>query len=139
MSTTKLLYLSVAVVTVTACAGAKSASVEGDWTIATATLGGAALPLTAFSGPLQMTRGTYVFQNDTGTYLIDRQAVPSTIDVHGLRGPNAGKTIPAIFRMDGDTLTICYDLSGKAHPRAFRSDSGTLLFLVRYTRAKPAV
>jgi len=139
MTTARLLCLSAAVAAVAACAGANQPpSVDGDWTIASATLSGTAVPLMALQGHLQMSGGTYVFQNDTGSFKIDGRAVPWRIDVHGIHGPNAGKTIPAIFRMDGDTLTICYDLSGRVHPQAFRSDSGTQLFLVRYTRAKPA-
>src|SRR4051794_40819519 len=35
------------------------------------------------------------------------------MDITGTSGPNKGKTILAIYEQKGDTLRICYDLSGK--------------------------
>ena len=110
-------------------------AIEGTWAIASASLGGKELPLAAFqNNPLRLAGGRYSFQNDSGEYSVIRDAVPTAIDVRGRQGPNAGRTIPAIFKVQGDTLTICYDLSGKARPKDFRSEAGTQLFLVRYTR-----
>ena len=45
-----------------------------------------------------------------------------------------GPAILAIFEPDGDTLRICYDLSGKARPTEFSTKEGTKLFLVTYKR-----
>ena len=84
-----------------------------------------------------MAGGQYSFQSDSGEYAVIPDSVPAGMDVRGRAGPNAGKTIPAIFKVQGDTLTICYDLSGKARPTDFRSEAGTQLFLVRYTRSSP--
>ena len=109
-------------------------SVEGDWSLISATLAGRAMPPEAFRGPLRLSRGTYTFQNDTGEYVMRADARPAAMDVIGRRGPNAGRTLPAIYRLDGDTLTICYDLSGTARPTEFRSDAGSTLFLARYVR-----
>ena len=113
-------------------------AIEGTWAIASTTLGGQELPLAAFqNSPLRLAGGRYVFQNDSGEYSVIPDAVPTAIDVRGRQGPNAGKTIPAIFKLQGDTLTICYDLSCKARPKDFRSEAGTQLFLARYTRTSP--
>ena len=113
-------------------------AIEGTWAITSASLGGQELPLAAFqSSPLRLAGGRYAFQNDSGEYSMIPDSVPAAIDVRGRQGPNAGRTIPAIFKVQGDTLTICYDLSGTARPKDFRSEAGTQLFLVRYTRTSP--
>ncbi len=54
--------------------------------------------------------------------------------ITGTKGPNQGKTIPAIYELNGDTLKVCYDLSGEGHPTEFQSKAGTKLFLVTYRR-----
>lgn len=73
---------------------------------------------------------------DHGTIKLDRSAKPKTLDITGTEGPNKGKTILAIYERNGDTLRICYDLSGKGRPTAFKSKPDTKLFLVTYQRAK---
>ena len=114
------------------------ASIEGTWGIARAELGGKQLPLAVFeNGTLRLTAGKYEFQKDIGDYSVTAGTHPTAIDVMGRQGPNAGKTIPAIFRLQADTLTICYDLSCKARPKDFKTEAGTQLFLVRYIRSAP--
>jgi uncharacterized protein (TIGR03067 family) len=63
-------------------------------------------------------------------------ASPKAMEVTGTAGPNKGKTFPAIYELIGDTLTVCYDLSGKARPSEFKSKAGTHLFLATYKRVK---
>jgi uncharacterized protein (TIGR03067 family) len=58
------------------------------------------------------------------------------MDIEGTKGPNKGKTILAIYELKDDTLRICYDLSGKKHPKEFKTKEGTQLFLVEYKREK---
>ncbi len=128
---------SVLLAVVTSATGCSHGNppVEGKWAIASARLGGSDLPAATFQGSLlELTAGRYTFQNDTGTFTVNPAVTPMTLDVHGMHGPNAGRTIPAIVGVKGDTMTICYDLSGAGRPTAFRSDSGTQLFLVRYIR-----
>ena len=38
--------------------------------------------------------------------------------------------------LSGDTLRVCYDLTGKARPTEFKTKKGELLFLATYKRAK---
>jgi len=72
---------------------------------------------------------------DKGTCKIDAAAQPGKMAVTGGEGgPNAGKTFLAIYELDGDTLRICYDLSGKRHPETFATQKGTPLYLVTYKR-----
>ena len=75
-------------------------------------------------------------QKDEGTIKLDAGKTPKTIEIQGTEGPNKGKTIPAIYKIDGDSLTICYNLAGKGFPTEFKCKPGTRLFLVEYKRAK---
>jgi uncharacterized protein (TIGR03067 family) len=74
---------------------------------------------------------------DRGTVKLDVSAKPKAMDITGTEGPNKGKLIPAIYETNGDTLRVCYDLSGKSRPKAFKTETGTQLFLVIYQREKP--
>jgi uncharacterized protein (TIGR03067 family) len=73
---------------------------------------------------------------DKGTVAIDAATKPKAMTVTGVTGPNAGKTFPAIYEFTGDTLRICYDLSGAKRPTEFKSTAGTMLYIVEYERAK---
>ena len=113
----------------------QSPAIEGSWQISSAMMGGQDLPIQGLQGtPLVLQGGHYTFQNDTGDYSIVPATSPAAIDVHGVHGPNAGKTIPAIYKLEGDTLTICYNLLGTDRPAEFASGPGSQLFLARYTR-----
>jgi uncharacterized protein (TIGR03067 family) len=121
-----------------ACAAPAPAPLDGSWTITHATLAGKDMSPSLFQGStLQLAGGHYVFQNDTGDYRASPDSAPAILDIQGRAGPNAGKTIPAIYQVTSDSLIICYNLAGGARPTAFVSDSGTLLFLVHYARVKP--
>ena len=73
---------------------------------------------------------------DRGTYTLDSGAKPKGITITGTDGPNIDKTFPAIYELKGDTLRICYDLSGAKRPADFKSSAGTKLYLVTYNRKK---
>jgi uncharacterized protein (TIGR03067 family) len=89
---------------------------------------------------LKLVNGKYeVFVGDApdkGTYTIDSTTTPKSITITGTDGPNRGRTFPAIYELNGDTLRICYDLSGAKRPTEFKSVAGTRLYLVTYSRKK---
>src|SRR4051812_31381661 len=119
--------------------GARDANLEGTWLPSAAELGGKKFPdevrktikLELKGDQYTVTVGT---QPDRGTCKLDPSAKPKALDITGTEGPNKDKTILAIYERDGDTLRICYDLSGKARPTEFRTKAGTRLFLVTYKR-----
>ncbi len=76
-------------------------------------------------------------QIDEGTWKIDPDKSPKSMDIKGTKGPNEGKTYLAIFELKDDTLRVCYDLSGKERPSEFKTKAETQLFLATYKRAKP--
>lgn len=73
---------------------------------------------------------------DKGTLKIDAGKTPKAIDIVGVEGANKGKTILAIYEINGDTVRICYDLSGAARPTEFKTKPDTKLFLATYKRDK---
>jgi uncharacterized protein (TIGR03067 family) len=74
---------------------------------------------------------------DKGVIKVNPTAKPKEMDVTGTDGPNKDKTILAIYELDGDTLKVCYDLSGKSRPTEFKTRDAAQLFLVVYKREKP--
>jgi uncharacterized protein (TIGR03067 family) len=118
-----------------------SDAIQGTWLASTAELGGKPFPeevrksikLTLKDGKYTVTVGK---DPDHGTVKLDPSAKPTAMDITGTEGPNKGKTFLAIYELDGATLKICYDLSGKGRPTEFKTAEGTQLFLVTYQREK---
>jgi uncharacterized protein (TIGR03067 family) len=116
-------------------------AVQGTWRPTKAVLGGQPMPdAVVKSISLKLDNGKYeVFVGDSpdrGTYTLDPAGEPKGMSITGTEGPNRGKTFPAIYELDGDTLRICYDLSGAKRPAEFKSVAGTKLYLVTYGRKK---
>jgi uncharacterized protein (TIGR03067 family) len=115
--------------------------VEGTWLPVEAELSGQKFPDEILKTmKLVMSDGKYTVnvgeQIDKGTVKLEPTMKPKAMDITGAEGPNKGKTFPAIYELTGDTLRICYDLSGTKRPTEFKSVKDTKLFLVRYKRAK---
>jgi uncharacterized protein (TIGR03067 family) len=89
---------------------------------------------------LELTDGHYTVtvngRPDKGTCKIDTTKKPKTLDITGTDGPNKGRTILCIYEINGDTLKVCYDMSGKRRPTEFQSRPDSQLFLVTYRREK---
>jgi uncharacterized protein (TIGR03067 family) len=107
---------------------------DGVWIPMEAELGGNKIAAGALSSfELAIRNGTYEVPGDVGKIELS-ESDPRAMDVVGTGGPNKGKTLFAIYELDGDTLRICYDLSGTERPKEFATEQGTKLFLVRYRR-----
>jgi uncharacterized protein (TIGR03067 family) len=114
-------------------------SLQGAWTPINAELGGNPVPDAVLKAiTLKLDNGKYeasvAGQPDKGTYTLDSANKPKGMTVNGTEGPNRGKSFPAIYELGGDTLRICYDLSGTKRPAEFKSTAGTKLYVVTYTR-----
>src|SRR5262249_41140951 len=115
---------------------------QGSWQPVAAELGGKPFPDEVLKTmKLVLTDGKYTVtvgeQTDEGTVKLDPAKEPRAMDIEGTKGPNQGKTIPAIYELTDTTLRVCYDLSGNARPKEFKTKSDTQLFLVEYKRQKP--
>lgn len=111
---------------------------QGTWELTEAELGGMKLP--GLIVTLTLENGKYTLKaesEDKGTYKLDAARKPKEVDIKGTEGPNKGKTVLGIYKLDGDTMTVCYDLSGKGtRPTEFKTTPGTQLFLATYKRKK---
>ena len=112
----------------------------GDWAVETATMNGESMPRdVAATISLFIDATTYIAnvggQVDKGTVAIRRSTTPMELDITGAEGPNAGKTILAIFEQpDANTLIVCYSFNQSARPTEFSSTAENGQFLVKYNR-----
>jgi len=108
----------------------------GTWAPDSAMLGGAPLPIPAFNGAkLHLTDSTYEFGGDKGSIVLPSSGTPAAMDIIGHEGPNAGRTILAIYRLSSNSLTVGYQLDkGGARPADFTSPAGTQVMVVHYSR-----
>jgi uncharacterized protein (TIGR03067 family) len=115
--------------------------IEGTWIPISAELGNQPFPERLFTTMrLILTEDSYTAivgsVTDKGTLTLHESDKPSTMDILGTEGPNKGKTIPAIFELNGETLKVCYDLEGKNRPHDFHTEPRTQQFLVSYRKEK---
>lgn len=114
---------------------------QGNWVPLAAEMAGQKLPEESLKGfQLTLQSDEYLVQSpegpDRGKIKLDEAQTPKAMDILGTEGPNAGKTILAIYELSGDTLKICYALQGGTRPSEFKTEGGQSLFLVTYQRAK---
>jgi uncharacterized protein (TIGR03067 family) len=114
-------------------------SLEGIWQPLYAELGGEEAPKMMLEKmEIELTAGKYAVRfggltADHGTYTSDAEG---HLTLHGVAGPNAGKTIPSIFKFASETLSICYGLGG-TRPEKFSTGNDADLYLVNYQRKEP--
>lgn len=117
-------------------------ALQGSWVPTKAELGAQPLPAEVLKKiTLTLTNHDYEVtitgeQSDYGTWSIDTSSKPKGMTIVGTKGPNTGKTFPCIYEVKGDTLRVCYDLSGAKRPTEFKTAAGTKLYLVTYNRKK---
>jgi uncharacterized protein (TIGR03067 family) len=72
------------------------------------------------------------------TFKLDPSQNPRAMDISYSEGPAAGQTVKAIYKLEGDTLTIC---RGRDHaderPKEFAAPAGSGRFLFQFTRSMP--
>lgn len=116
-------------------------AMEGTWLPTAAELNTKALPEEALKTMKLVLAGdqytvTVGEAIDRGTIKLDVTKNPKAMDIIGNDGPNKGKTFLAIYEQNGDTLRICYDLTGKARPTEFKTQTEGVTFLATYKRGK---
>ncbi len=113
----------------------------GKWKVEKAELGGKDAMSFAKDVKLELLEGgkyklDLLGQKDEGTFTVDPSKKPAEMDIKGTDGPNKGKTIKTIYKIDGDTVTLCYELGGDDRPTKFETKADSKQFLVVYKREK---
>jgi len=112
-----------------------SEQLEGIWLPLYAELGGEEAPKMVLDKmEVELAAGKYTVRfggvaSDHGTFTVDEAG----LTLVGVKGPNAGRTIPCIFKFTGETLSICYGLGG-TRPVKHHTGKDPQLYLVNYTR-----
>ena len=83
---------------------------------------------------IELTGGEYAVRfggvaADQGTYTID----DAGLTLVGVTGPNAGRTIPCLFKFAGGALSVCYGLGG-VRPDKFSTGKDQQRYLANYRR-----
>lgn len=136
---TLLLFLAVASSAAGQEPADKTDKLLGTWRPTAGELSGQKVPDAVLKATqMVLGKGTYVVTVgdvvDQGTWKVDATTDPKNLDIVGTDGPNKGKTLLAIYRFDGDRLTVCYDLLGKQRPGAFETRQTQPYYLVTYER-----
>jgi uncharacterized protein (TIGR03067 family) len=66
-----------------------------------------------------------------GTFRLDPTREPKAVDWTDTFGPDAGKTFPAIYSLEGDRLVFCAADEGQERPTEFRTRPGQVLRVSR--------
>ena len=74
-----------------------------------------------------------------GTFRIHPAPKPAAIDFEHTEGTLKGKAWKGIYRLDGDTLTVCDNAPNldKPRPTTLEAKAGSGYVLITFTRAKP--
>lgn len=74
---------------------------------------------------------------DDSTFTVNLKKSPKEMDVKPSEGPNKGQTVKVIYKLDGDTLVMCYDHEKSENRQTkFESPSKTNVLLITYQREK---
>lgn len=129
----KLILLSFICLIIGCITAKKKASnsyvLNGSWTPIKQEFGGKNLPSIVF-------QNQKLIINDS-TYVLNAESVDKGIlnykngnmDIYGKEGINTGKHFKAIYKLENEHLTICYNLKGDSYPVEFETKSKPLLFL----------
>ena len=106
-----------------------SSILNGSWTPTKQEIGGKDLPAVVFQKhKLTINDSIYTFSAesvDKGTLIYKN----GQMDIYGKEGVNTGKHFTAIYKLDNENLTICYNLKGDSYPSDFETKSKPTLFL----------
>ena len=117
-------------------------ALKGIWAAESVVLEGRKLPDDPTRGPLMLAfdGASYVQRQgesitEEGSYELGVSKDPNAIDLVITRGDNGGERQLGIYRVAGDTLTLCVSRPGaKTRPKDFGGKSGVVVLMRRYRR-----
>jgi uncharacterized protein (TIGR03067 family) len=153
----KLQVLIVAAASLLAAAGARAQgpattdkdALQGTWRLASVEVNKQAIPLENLKQSNVVVVGTLVIKGDSYTFhlgkdrleftfRVDPTKKPKAIDLTVRDGPQKGQTYRGIYKLEGDTYTICRNVEpDKERPTEFVTSPKSGLMLVVWQREKP--
>jgi uncharacterized protein (TIGR03067 family) len=109
---------------------------RGEWKVVSVEMYGKEAP-----GGEAFKRGAWTVSDDRITLTLGRDSVAfgykldaaaGAIDLTPLSGPEKGQTCPGIYKLDGDTFTVCYGKGGR--PAQFGTKPGVEQVLMVFRR-----
>ena len=131
-----LLFVIICIIS---CAGSKNSTgnghqLNGGWVAVFQEFGGNPLPATAYDNQkliISDSNFTVIAESvDKGTVKVSS----NQLDIFGKEGVNKGKHFTAIFKLENNELTICYNLKGTEYPAEFNTKGKPLYFLSRFKK-----
>ena len=114
----------------------KENKLNGIWIPISEEIAGTSLPRSSFETQhLIINDSTYTFTAES----VDKGIVKyqdKKMDIYGKEGVNNGKHFTAIYKSNGDQLTICYNLAGDVYPESFSTKGKPLYFLCVFARGE---
>ena len=108
---------------------------NGVWIPIQQEMGGKPIPVIATASQkltIQDTTYTLVAEStDRGTVIYGG----GKMDIYGKEGPNAGKHYSAIYKLEGEQLTICYNLFGDPYPTTYETNQHPTYFMSVFKKA----
>jgi uncharacterized protein (TIGR03067 family) len=120
----------------------KPDTTDGTWTIVSMEIAGMKTPdelIKKQAAKLTLTgdKWTLKIGDDvsSGTCKSDLTKKPAELDITTTEGIDKGKSFKAIVELKGDTMKVCYDVSGSGRPKEF-STKDTPYLMIEYKREK---
>jgi uncharacterized protein (TIGR03067 family) len=119
---------------------------EGSWRVVALEADGRKAPSEALKGMSWSFKGSEVQFADRGeksdgksSVKLDSSKTPKHIDLLGLEGPEKGRTIQGIFKLEKDQLVICLrgaEAAKKGRPKEFMTEPDSGLGMITLERVK---
>jgi uncharacterized protein (TIGR03067 family) len=119
---------------------------KGNWNVVALESEGRKAPAAALKGMRWSFAGSEVQFADPGeeaggksSVKLDTSKSPKHIDLVGLEGPQKGKTVQGIYKLEKDRLVICLrdaEAAKKGRPEEFSTEAGSGLGLITLERVK---
>lgn len=106
-----------------------SEKLNGTWIPVRQEMGGMELPPPAFvNQKLIISDSEYtVIAESTDKGIVKYSG--NKMDIYSKEGVNAGKHFTAIYKIENEQLTVCYNLAGNSYPETFETQGKPLFFL----------
>ncbi|MCD9015060.1 TIGR03067 domain-containing protein [Parachryseolinea silvisoli] len=129
----KLLLTFFFLYTMSTAISSTAQSFEGVWIPVKQELNGQPLPADPQS-KLTIQGGTYTFETAHATDQGEATYGDGKMDIYSREGANKGKHFKAIYTLEENQLTVCYNLAGDRYPENFETQGNALFFLCVFQR-----